>query len=441
MTGAGPRRPSGHTARLMQWRNWSGEQACIPEVFARPRSTEEVVEVVQRAAEGGHVVRATGAGHSFNDAAVCEDTLVSLDAMDRVLDADPGTGRVRVQAGIRLHALSDALAARGLALQNLGDVNVQSIAGAISTGTHGTGATLPNVSAQVAAVQLVDGMGAVHELDGGDDLRAARLSLGALGIITELTLQCVPAYTLRGVDARAPLADVLERIDEHAGGARHFEFYVFPHSDLALTRTNEIVDAPPDPPPAARRFVEDVVLNNYVLGLAVAAGRRRQELIPAINRTLARAFSPRTRVDRADRIFASPRLVRFVEMEQAFPREHAREVVEEILAVARRFPVNFPIEVRFVAGDDALISPAAGRDSVYVAIHNACGMPWEPFFRAVQAVGDAFDARPHWGKRHFHTAETLAPRYPEWETFAAARRRFDPEGRFANDHVRRVLGA
>ena len=360
--------------------------------------------------------------------------------MSSVLDADRSSGRVRVQAGIRLHALSDELARHGLALQNLGDVNVQSIAGAISTGTHGTGATLPNVSAQVVAAQLVDAHGEVHELT-GEDLRAARVSIGALGVLTELELQCVPLFTLRGVDARRPLVDVLDELDTLPDRARHFEFYVFPHSDLALTRTNEIVDAPPAPPSAARRYVEDIVLNNYVLGAAIGLGRRRRALIPTINRQIAKAFSARERIDRADRIFASPRLVRFVEMEQAFPREHTRAVVEEILDVSRRYPVNFPIEVRFVAGDDAMLSPAAGRDSVYVAVHNAIGMPWEPFFRACAEIGDRYDARPHWGKRHFHTAATLAPRYPEWDAFAAARDRFDPDRRFANDYVTRVLGA
>ena len=424
----------------MQWRNWSGEQACIPLRFAQPASTAEVAQEVERAGAAGAVVRVVGAGHSFNDCVVTDGTLLSLDAMDRVLDVDRETGLVRVQAGIRLHVLSDELARHGLALENLGDVNVQSIAGAISTGTHGTGAQLPNVAAQVRGIQLVDGQGQVHELTRGDALRAARVSLGALGVITEVTLRCVPLFTLRGVDEPQPLRDVLDRLDEHADGARHFEFFVFPHTETALTRTNEVVDGPPRPPGPVKRFAEDVVVNNLVLGAAVGVGRRVPRLIPRINRGITSAFSATERVDRADRIFASPRLVRFVEMEQAFPREHARAVVEEILDAVKRFPVNFPIEVRFVAPDDALISPAAGRETVYVAVHNSVGMPWEALFRSVAQVGDRYGARPHWGKRHFHTAETLEARYDEWDAFGAHRRHFDPDGRFANPHVRRVLG-
>jgi L-gulono-1,4-lactone dehydrogenase len=423
------------------WRNWSGEQACVPARYAVPRSVDEVSAEVGRAGDAGRTVRVTGAGHSFTDAVVTDGTLLSLDALDRVVDVDRDGCRARVQAGIRIHALSEALAGQGLALENLGDVNVQSIAGAISTGTHGTGAALPNISAQVEAVQLVASDGTVHELDGGDALRAARVSIGALGVITEVTLRCVSGYTLRGVDAPAPLEAVLERIDDLPGAARHFEFFVFPHSDLALTRTNTVVEGPPRPPSATRRWVEDVLVGNHALRVAMEAGRLAPRAIPAINRRVARSFGARERIDRADRIFSSPRLVRFVEMELAYPRERAREAVEEVLATARCFPVNFPIEVRFVAGDDALLSPASGRDTVYVAVHNLRGMPWEGYFRAVQAIGDRLGARPHWGKRHFHTAETLAPLYEGWDAFAQQRRRFDPEGRFANDYVRRVLGA
>jgi L-gulonolactone oxidase len=427
------------------WRNWTGDQVCVPARIERPRSTEEVAAVVRRAAGEGRVVRVAGAGHSFNDAVVTDGVLMSLDAMDRVLDADVSSGLVRVQAGIRLHALSDQLADAGLGMENLGDINRQSIAGAVSTGTHGAGAGLGNISSQVASMQLVAGDGTVHELSGGDELRAARVALGALGVITEVTLRCVPLYALRGVDAGAPLADVLDRIDELAAATRHFEFFVFPHTDIALTRTNTIedggvVDGLPRGE-AARRWAEDVLLTNHAFGAACALGRRRPQLIPHINRAVARAGAgTRVRVDRADRIFATARRVRFTEIELALPADRARVAVEEILAAAESFPVNFPLEVRFVAADDALISPAAGRPTVCISAHNVAGLPWENYFRAVQAVGDRHEARPHWGKRHFHTAPTLRPKYPDWDTFQRLRSRFDPAGVFANAHTTRVLG-
>ena len=424
----------------MIWRNWAGEQACVPAAVVRPRSTEEVSAAVRRAADAGQVVRVAGAGHSFTDAVLTDGILLSLDAMDRVVWADPGARRVRVQAGIRLHALSDALAGFGLALENMGDVDAQSIAGATATGTHGSGVELRNLSSAIEAVQLVAGDGTVHEIDGGDALRAARVSVGALGVITEITLRCSPAYVLRGVDAPAPLEDVLGRLDELAEGTRHFEFYAFPHSDTVLTRTNEIVTAAARPPGRVRRWTEDVLLNNHGLHFACEMARRRPDWIPTISRTMVDSMSERVRVDRSDRIFVSPRYVRFTEMEQAFPRSAARDALRAILDEVRRHPVIFPIELRFVAGADALLSPAGGRETVYIAVHNYVGMPWEPYFRAAAAIGAEHGARPHWGKRHFGTAETLAPLYPEWERFQAVRRSLDPDGRFTNAYVERVLG-
>jgi L-gulono-1,4-lactone dehydrogenase len=422
------------------WRNWSGEQTCAPAELARPRSTEEVVAAVLRAREAGRVVRVSGAGHSFTDAVLTDGVLLSLDRMDRVVWADPGGRRVRVQAGISLHALSEALAGYGLALENMGDVDAQSLAGATATGTHGSGVELRNLSSAIEAVQLVGGDGTVHEIDEGDALLAARVSVGALGVVTEITLRCVPAYVMRGVDAPGQLDDVLDRLDELAASARHFEFYAFPHNDTVMTRTNEVVTAPARPPGPVHRWTEDVLLTNHGLRLACEVAKRRPGWIPAISGLMTSALDERVRVDRSDRIFVSPRLVRFTEMEQAFPREAAAAAMRKVMQAIRRHPVIFPVELRFVAPDDALLSPAGGRETVYIAVHNFVGMPWEAYFREVAAIGAEHGARPHWGKRHFHTAETLKPLYPGWDRFQAVRARLDPEGRFTNAYVRRVLG-
>jgi FAD-linked oxidoreductase len=428
-----------------EWRNWAGDQVCRPAVVEHPATAAAVADAIGRAREAGRVVRVAGAGHSFTDAALTDGTQLRLDRMRRVLEIDSTSGLARVEAGISLNECSEALWTHGLAFENLGDVDVQSIAGATATGTHGTGSRLRNLSAGLRELELVTADGStvrVSERDDPDAWRAARVSIGALGVVTAVTLQAVPAFTLEGVDATAPLEEVLGRVDELADRADHFEFYVFPHSTLALTRTNRRVDEPPQPPSRAREWAGDVLLRNYVFGLAVAAGRRAPRLIPQINRLLARAAGTTRRVDRSYRIFASPRLVRFTEMEYALPREHAAEAVRAVLAVAERpgFAVPFPIEVRFVAPDDAFLSPAGGRETCYIAVHMYRGMEWEPYFRAVEDVMNGFGGRPHWGKRHFQTAQTLAPRYPDWERFQAVRRRMDPEGVFANDYVRRVLG-
>jgi L-gulono-1,4-lactone dehydrogenase len=423
------------------WTNWAGDQRCEPATVERPAAVGEVVGAVERAVAAGRCVRVAGSGHSFTGAALTDGALVSLDRMSALLDADPATGLVRVEAGITLHALSQALAEHGLAMPNLGDIDEQSIAGSISTGTHGTGITLPNLSAQVRALRLVTAAGDVLELDGGEDLLAARVALGVLGIVTEVTLQTVPAFTLRGVDAPAPLAEVLDELDARVDGHRHFEFFVFPHADGALTRTNDAVDEPPRSRSRLRAYVDDVLLTNRAFQLACVIGRSVPSAIPSLNRLVTRLSGTSTRVDRSDRIFATPRLVRFTEMEYALPRPVAADAVRAIKATAERYAINFPIEVRFVAPDDALLSPAHERETVYVAVHVFKGMEWEPYFRAVEAIADEHGGRPHWGKRHFQTAATLAPRYPGWERFAAVRERMDPDGVFTNPYTDRVLGA
>ena len=422
---------------MTAWVNWSRTQRCEPAAFERPASRAELAAAVARAAGP---VRVAGAGHSFTAGALTSGTLLSLERMQRVLDADPASGLVRVEAGISLHRLSRELHLRGLALPNLGDIDAQSLAGALATGTHGTGARLPNLSAQVEAIELVLGDGSERVLDGGDLLRAARIGLGALGVAAAVTLRCVPSFMLRGVDAPAPLEDVLASLHERAAAAEHFEFWTFPHSPLALTRTNTRTDLPRQVPGRAREWVEDVLVDNHVFALLNRVGRRRPGLIPAINRGASRAASRRERVDWSFRVFASPRLVRFVEMEYAVPREHAADAVRGAREVLERHPVSFPIELRLVAGDDALLSPAYRRDSAYVAVHVFEGLPWEAPFREVEALMSGYGGRPHWGKWSFLGADDLAPRYPEWDAFQAARSELDPDGRFENEWVRRVLG-
>lgn len=426
------------------WNNWTGDQTCTPAARARAADTEEVVAAVRLAAQRDWKVRVAGAGHSFTDVVLTDGLLLSLDRMERVLEIDREAGLVKVEAGITLRALSEVLAANGLALPNMGDVDVQSIAGATATGTHGTGRLLPNLSAALRSIELVLADGSLLDVDDAGDLetmRAARVAIGSLGIITSVTVQTVPAFTLRGVDAPLPLEEVLDRLDDLVDSNDHFEFFTFPHSQLALTRTNNRADEPPRPRSDAGAWISDVLVGNHAFGALCRLGRRFPSAIPAINRLVSRLAGERTRVDRSDRIFASPRLVRFTEMEYALPRAHAVEAVRAVrsLSEQRRFHVSFPLEVRFVASDDAFLSPAQGRATCYIAVHAFQGMEWEPYFRAVEEVMDGFDGRPHWGKRHFQTAETLRARYPEWERFAAVRTRLDPDGRFANPYVQKVL--
>jgi FAD-linked oxidoreductase len=426
------------------WRNWAGDQHCAPVEHIQARTREDVVATVERAAAAGRTVRAAGAGHSFSDIVPTNGYLVSLQAMDRVLDADRASGLVRVQAGITIGELNRRLWELGLAVENLGDIDRQSITGAISTATHGTGQGLRNIGANVVSVELVSGDGTVVEVDDSDPdgLLAARAGLGALGVITAVTLRAVPAFVLEGVDRPEPLEDVLATLDERAAANDHFEFYFFPYAPTALTRTNNRVEGPPAPRGRTRAWVEDVLLNNHVFHAACLAGRALPSRIPAINRAVTRAIGTTVRVDRSYEVFASPRLVRFTEMEYAVPREHAAAAVTGVreLIERERFAVPFPVECRVVAADDAFLSTANRRDTAYVAVHMFKGMQWRPYFQAVEELMDGFGGRPHWGKRHFQTAETLRPRYPDWDRFQAVRARLDPEGRFSNAYTDRVLG-
>ena len=392
-----------------------------------------------RAVTGASRVKVAGSGHSFTDIACTDGVMIDMSGMTRVLRVDGN--EVTVEAGVTLHDLGEQLRSRGLAMENQGDVDPQTLAGAISTATHGTGAGFGNLPSQVVGLRVVDGAGAVRDLRDGDELRAARVSLGALGAISAVTLRCVPAFTIHRIDSPRPLDDVLARFDELVDAHDHWEAFVMPYTRRALTLTSERTDREPEPRSRAGAFMNDVVLENAVLGAFCRTGRAFPRLIPSLNRTLARLMSGSEHLDASNRVYANVRLVRFTEMEYALPREHAAEALERVLVLIerRRLPVGFPIELRVTAPDDALLSTAHGRPTAYIAVHQYVGMEFETYFRAVEQVMDDYGGRPHWGKRHYQTAATLRPRYPEWDTFTEIRDRFDPERRFENDYLRRVL--
>ena len=424
------------------WSNWTGDQSCTPAHRALPSSVAEVAAVVREAAEREHVVRVVGAGHAFGDNVATDGTLISLDRLSGIQVIDRSTGRVRVSAGTRLHQLNDLLDPHGLALANLGDINVQSVAGAISTATHGTGAALGNLATLVESAELVLADGTIVEV-AGDDLRAARVSVGALGVVTAYTLRTVPSFRLHERRDRLPLQQVLAELDAYADGNDHFEFFAFPHAAHALTKELNRTDAPINASGKARAYVDEVIIENRVLDLVCRTGRRFPSAIPRLNRAVTTLAGSSERVDISHRVFSSPRLVRFTETEWAFPREACREALTEILArIDRRdFDVNFPLEVRFVAADtESMLSPSYGRPTAYIAAHMYAGMRWQEYFAEIEAVAASYGARPHWGKRHTLGADTLSGLYPEFEAFREVRKRLDPTGVFSNAHVERLFG-
>jgi L-gulono-1,4-lactone dehydrogenase len=430
---------------MAEWRNWTGDQRCVPARIERPSDRGDLIESVKRAADQGLTVRAVGSGHSFTDVACTGGVLLQMDGLDRVLDVQRDAGLVKVEAGVPLRALSELIWGHGLALENLGDIDKQTVSGAVATGTHGTGSKFRNLSSLIEAMELILPDGTLLEVSPSaepDLLPAARIGLGALGVIATVTLRAIPAFTVRRTDSPLPLTETLERLQDLADGSDHFEFYVFPHTEVALLRQSERTDEEPDPRNPALEFGQEVILENWVMGGIARAGRRFPSRIPRLARFVSSQLAKSVKQDRSYRVFASRRLVRFTEMEYAIPRHHAGEAIPRVLEAAERAdpPVGFPIEVRFVAGDDSILSPAHDRDTCYIAVHQYQGMAWESYFRSVEAIMDGYGGRPHWGKRHFQTAGTLADRYPRFDHFLAARERLDPEGTFRNEYLDRVLG-
>ena len=433
------------TVNRPRWRNWAGNQECAPTDLEYPRDEHDLAQVVKRAAAAGERVKVAGSGHSFTDIACTDGRMVSLERYGDVLHVDTAARTATVQAGITIGQLNEALWDRGLALPNLGDISYQSISGAISTATHGCGIRFGGLATQVVGMELVLADGSVLRCSADQEpevFACARVGLGALGVVSTLTLQCEPAFNLHALEQPMTLGEVLGSLDEHIEGNDHFEFFWQPHTDRTMTKRNNRVDEPPSNRGRWKEFRDKVLLENVAFGALCRVGRMRPSLIPRLNETIASGFGKVWRVDRSYRVFTSMRLVHFVEMEYSVPRPAAAEALRALQSFIDRsgLRISFPVEVRFVAADDIPLSTAYGDQRCYIAVHVYRGMPYEQYFRGVEAIMGDLGGRPHWGKMHYQTAATLAPRYPEWDRFRAVRARLDPEGRFRNAYLDRVLG-
>ena len=422
------------------WRNWAGNQRDTAETVT-PRGTAEVAALVKQAHADGRTVKPVGSGHSFTAAALTEGVRLRLDHLAGLVAVHGKL--VTVQAGMPLSVLNRVLAEHGLALPNLGDIDVQTVAGALATGTHGTGARLGCLSTFVESLTFVDGTGTVVRSTSGDGLfDAVRVGVGALGVLTEVTLRCVDAFVLRADEGLGRVDEVFAGLDEHVEGNDHFEMYWFPYTDRLQTKANNRVPVDDRPLGRLRGWLDDSFLSNTVFGAACRVGRRFPGTVRTIARIEARALSPRVYTAPSYEVFCTPRRVRFTEMEYALPRSALRDAFTELRKIVDRlpFPVIFPVEVRFTAADDIWLSHGYGRDSAYLAVHQYVGMPYEPYFRAFEQVARDLGGRPHWGKLHWRTAEDLRPAYPRFDDFRTVRDRLDPGRVFANAYTRQLFG-
>jgi FAD-linked oxidoreductase len=426
----------------MQWRNWDGRVRCEPRQFLEPATEQEVAELLARVAGDGRHLRVAGSGHSFTPLVRSNDILVSVRNLRGIIQIDRDRQQVEVGAGTVLHELSPALAREGFALENLGDIDEQTIAGAISTGTHGTGLSLGGLASQVTGLRIATTQGTLVDFDSSnpDRLQAAVVSLGALGILTRVRLKVIPRYRLKLVARRAPLSEALESCTAWAQHHRHFEFFWFPHSDQCQLKFTDITEEPLKPRSRRARLADDI-LETGVFGSASALCRFVPALSPALSRFAGRFVSEASVVDDSYRVFASNRKVRFHETEYALPLEAAVPALKAIQArmAAKNYRVHFPVEVRFGAADDGWLSLSHGRASCYIAVHMAQGMDFNEYFADMEAIFSEFDGRPHWGKRHNLKREDLTRLYPRFEDFIALREHFDPEMTLINTYLRTLL--
>ncbi len=433
------------TGRAGEWRNWGRTQSAQPQYTARPGTIDEVAAVVRRAVERGGTVKALGSGHSFTGVSRPRDVALSPENLRGLIAVDAGTKRVTLRAGTRLFEVPALLAPHSLAMPNLGDIDRQTVAGAISTGTHGTGLAFGGLATQVVGATLVDGTGSVITI-GDDDPRlpGVALGLGALGVLVEVTLQCVDAFVLDALEVPLPLDEVTGGFLETVRSTDHHEFYWFPGTDVALTKTNTRHPASyrTRPLSPARRLIDDRIVGNEALRAMCELGRAVPGVTPGLVRFAAGATGDRRFSDVSTGVFTTRRTVRFRESEWAVPLDRTMEAFDALRALVTEhdWNITFPIEVRAAAADDLMLSTAGGRESGYIAVHRYYRDTDTDYFRETEQLMLSFGGRPHWGKMHTREAPFFREAYPRFGEFLSLRDTLDPHRVFANDYLEAVLG-
>ncbi|MDT0329624.1 D-arabinono-1,4-lactone oxidase [Nocardiopsis lambiniae] len=427
------------------WHTWADTYQARPKRTASPNDTPEVVAAVTSAAADDLRVRMVGSGHSFTDVAVTDGLLLSPTSLTKVRSVDPEAGTATVEAGLPLCDFNEVLAGHGVALANMGDIAVQTMAGAVQTGTHGTGRDAGGLASQVVGLEMVLADGSVVACSAEREpelFHAARVGLGAFGVVTALTMAVRPSFLLHAREEPMPLDEVLERLPELRSDNAHFEFFWFPHTGNTNTKRNNISVGPARPLSRFKAWLDDDFLSNTLFDGVNRVCRRFPGTVPTVNQISSRALSARAYTDVSYKVFASVRDVRFVEMEYAIPAEHLVDVLREARRIVDRgdHRVSFPVEVRFAPADDVWLSTAYGRDTAYVAVHMYKGTPYEAYFADLEAVFTSVGGRPHWGKMHTRDRSYLETVYPRLGDALAVRDRVDPDRRFGNDYLDRVFG-
>ena len=432
---------------MNEWRNWSGLESAAPTRVEEPADTAAIVAAVDRARTEGSTVKMVGTGHSFTAISAPEHTLLRPTNLGGIVSVDRDAMTVTALAGTQLRVLNEQLTGMGLSLHNMGDIDQQTLAGATSTGTHGTGGIWASLSAQICGLSLVTGTGEVvsaTETDNPELLEFARLGLGALAVLTTLTFRVEPLFVLEANETPMGWDEALDGFDERVAHHHHVDTYWFPHTDRLLSKTNDRLEGSETAPLSRlRHWWDDEFLSNSLFGALNHVTNRVPAIIPRFNQVSSRLLSARTYSDVAHKVFTAPRDVVFREMEYAVPREAGLTALREARAAldASDIKITFPVEIRVTPADDIPMSTSYGRDSLYLAFHTHRDADHLAYFALIEPIMRAHDGRPHWGKVHTRTAADLAPAYPRFDEFLALRDKLDPDRVFANPYLRRVLGA
>ena len=432
------------TAQEVSWSNWAGNQRVEQASRYSPKTEDELQQIVRQASTNRLRVKAVGSGHSFTAIALAEEILVDLSHYDQVIEIDKTKNTVTVQSGIQLSKLNIELHRNNLAMQNLGDIAYQTIAGAISTSTHGTGLKFSGIANQVVAMRIVLADSSVVDCSpeiNAELFHCARVGLGALGLISTVTLQLISAFNLSVIEEPMRVDDVLANLDHHVECNDHFEFFWVPHTGWALTKRNNRTSEVAKPMSKFAHWYSKTLMENYAFGAVCMLGRAKPSLIPKLAKALP-SSGRNEYCDASHKVFTSKRIIKFYEMEYAIPREACEEALNRVRRMVKDsgFFLNFPVEVRFTAPDEIPLSTASNRESAYIAVHIYKGMDFVPYFKAVESIMNSYQGRPHWGKLHFQNAQTLAPRYPKWDLFQSVRNQVDQKRLFTNIYLETVLG-
>jgi FAD-linked oxidoreductase len=432
---------------MSQRTNWSGGVRFMPRRCVTPSSERELVAALR---EGSAPLRVVGAGHSFSPLIETEGSLISLDALSGGLSVDTQGLTARMPAGTKIHALGRPLLDAGVALVNQGDIDRQSIGGAIATGTHGTGPTLGSLSSELQSFRLVTAEGQVLDCSRASDpdiWAAACVSFGSLGVMTELTLNVRRAYKLRERQWLMPLGQCWRELAQHRDATRHFELFCFPHADMVLAKSLTETDEPCAPPLTATQLLErgeSFGLEQRAFVCAVELAR----LVPSWSGPVQRLFTRAAtvgyvaRVGFSHEVFPSPRGVKFHELEYAVAASDGVDCIRELAEALRRSRVAgvYPLEMRFIKADEGWLSPFYQRDAVSISVHQYHKQPYVELFGLAESIFARYGGRPHWGKLHNLKADDLARLYPRFDDYRALRRRLDPKGRLLNRHLREIFG-